>query len=259
MIRGVAAGTTLLRSGLAGDGSGGLMAIWSEAADVSGGGPLPPETMLSSLHDVALDAWGSALAVDAGQHYYSPVVAATANGGWLAAWLSGNASAVTALLAKRFDAGVWAGAADRIDQGRDDRLSELVVTRTLQRVVVGWTGVASTLLSGSVRAAAFDLVAGQWSAPALVGTTPRGFPVSLVLRSDGQATVGAVWGVSQGGGGPFINLSDSVGVWQGATQLDPQAAGLAPDLSFFSASDVATTWYRLASGGLDDVVVRRMR
>ena len=106
VIRGVAAGTTLLRSGLAGDGSGGLTAIWSEAADASGGGPLPPETLLSSLRDVALDAWGSALVVDAGQHYYSPVVAATVSGGWLAAWLSGNASAVTALLAKRFEAGV---------------------------------------------------------------------------------------------------------------------------------------------------------
>lgn len=138
-------------------------------------------------------------------------------------------------------------------------MSELVVTRTMPRLVVAWTGVASTLASGSVFAAAFDVAAGQWSAPALVGTTPRGFPVALVLRSDGQATVGAVWGVSQGDGGPFINLSDSVGVWQGATPLDPQAIGLAPDLSFFSASDVATTWYRLASGGLDDVVVRRVR
>jgi hypothetical protein len=81
VIRSVAAGTNLLRSGLASDGASGLMAIWSEAPDASGGGPLSPETLLSSLHDAALDAWGAALVIDAGQHYYSPVVAATANAG----------------------------------------------------------------------------------------------------------------------------------------------------------------------------------
>jgi len=259
VIRSLAAGMVLLRSGLASESAGGLMAIWSEAPDASGGGPLPPEALLSSLHDAALDAWGGALMVDAGQHYYSPVIASTANAGWLAAWLSGNPLGITALLAKRFEAGAWGSAADRVDQGQDDRLNELVVTRTTQRIVVGWTGLAATVAPASVRAAAFDIAASQWSAPALVGATQRGFPVSLVLRNDGQATVGAVWSVSQGDGTPLINVSDAAGVWQGASQLDPGGNGLAADLSFFSAGDVATTWYRSVSGGLEDVVARRLR
>jgi hypothetical protein len=259
VIRSVAAGTNLLRSSLASDGAGGLMAIWSEAPAASGGGPLPPETLLSSRHDAALDAWGGALVVDEGQHYYSPAVAAIANGGWLAAWLSGDASGSTALLAKRFESGAWAGAADRVDQGQDARLNEMVVTGTSRRIEVAWTGLAATAQSGSVRAAAFDIAASHWSAPTLLGATPRGFPVALVLRSDGHGTLGAVWSVSQGDASPFINVSDAAGVWQGASPLDPDSVGLAADLSFFSASDVATTWFRAASGGLENVVARRLR
>jgi non-ribosomal peptide synthetase component F len=82
---------------------------------------------------------------------------------------------------------------------------------------------------------------------------------TLVLRSDGHGTLGAVWSVSQGDASPFINVSDAAGVWQGASPLDPDSVGLAADLSFFSASDVATTWFRAASGGQENVVARRLR
>jgi hypothetical protein len=35
--------------------------------------------------------------------------------------------------------------------------------------------------------------------------------------------------------------------------------GVAANVSLFSASDVATTWYRVVAGGVADVVVRRLR
>jgi hypothetical protein len=155
VIRAGAAGMTLLRSAQASDGDGGLMALWSEAPDASGGGPLPAETPLSSQYDPALGAWGAALAVDAGQHYYSPAVASIGT---------------------------------------------------------------------------FDSAADRWSAPSLIGVTPRGLPVSPAIHSDGQGTVAAAWSVSQGDGGPFLNATDASGAWQGAVQLDPVGVGFAPDL-----------------------------
>ena len=42
-------------------------------------------------------------------------------------------------------------------------------------------------------------------------------------------------------------------------QLDPVTAGAGPDVELFSASDIATTWYRVVAGGGADVVVRRIR
>jgi len=81
----------------------------------------------------------------------------------------------------------------------------------------------------------------------------------LRLSVEQAGTAAAVWSVAQGGGGPFLNKTDAAGAWQAALQLDPQTAGVGPDVSLFSPSDVVTTWYRPAAGGAADVVVRRLR
>jgi hypothetical protein len=232
------------------------MAIWSEAPGV---GAATPETLLSSQFDETLDAWGAALTVDAGQHYGDAAISSPADAQWVAAWLSGSALGKTALLSKRFAAGAWSPATTRVDLGQDAVLNEMVLTSRNHHVHVGWTGLAAGADSGSVRSAAFDATAGAWSAPSLIGATPRGFPVGLRLRVEYGGTAAAVWSVSQEDGGPFLNKTDSAGAWQAALQLDPEATGVAPDVELFSPSDIATTWYRIVAGGLADVVVRRLR
>lgn len=257
VIRTGAAGMVLLRSGQASDGAGGLMAIWSESPDPSGS---PPQTLLSSPYDQTLAAWGAALTVDAGQRYYQPAIASAGAASWVAAWLSGERAETTTLESKRFAAGAWTAAAVRVDQGQDAFLRELVLAGTNHRVHVAWTGLAASVEPGAVRAAAFDAPAGTWSAPSLVATTPRGYPDGLVLRADGQGAAAAAWNVSQGdGNGPFLSVTDTAGNWQAASQLDPGDGGTGVDLALFSASDIATTWYRLVPGALQDVVVRRLR
>ena len=79
------------------------------------------------------------------------------------------------------------------------------------------------------------------------------------MRVEFEGTAAAVWGVSQGDGGPFLNKTDAAGAWQAAIQLDPVTTGVGADVELFSASDVATTWYRVVAGGAADVVVRRLR
>ena len=232
------------------------MAIWSEAPGV---GAAPPETLLSSQFDETLDAWGAALTVDAGQHYGEAAISSPADGQWVAAWLSGGALGNTALLSKRFAAGAWSPATPRVDLGQDAVLNEMVLTSRNHHVHVGWIGVPVGAATGSVRSAAFDATAGAWSAPSLIGATPRGFPVGLRLRVEHGGTAAAVWSVAQGDGGPFLNKTDAAGAWQAAMQLDPQTAGVGPDVELFSSSDIATTWYRVVAGGVADVVVRRLR
>ena len=257
VIRTGAAGRVLLRSRQSSDGAGGLMAIWSESP-----GPIlappPPETLLSSQYDEALAAWGPALVVDAGQDYGDAAIASPADGQWVAAWLSGGPFGRTALLSKRFAAGGWSPTTVRVDAGQDPVLREMVLTSRNHHVHVAWTGLLLGV-SGSVRAAAFDATAGAWSAPSLVGSTPRGFPDLLRLRVEREGTAAAVWTVAQGDGGPFLSRTDPAGAWQAAVQLDPETTGLAADVSLFSASDIATTWYRIVAGGAADVVVRRLR
>ena len=63
---------------------------------------------------------------------------------------------------------------------------------------------------------ALDLTTVAWSAPSLIGATPRGFPVGLQMRVEFGGTAAAVWGVSQGDGGPFLNKTDAAGAWQAA-------------------------------------------
>jgi len=256
LIRTGAAGTVLLRSAQSSDGAGGLMAIWSEAPGV---GAAPPETLLSSQFDETLDAWGAALTVDAGQHYGEAAISSPADAQWVAAWLSGGAPGNNALLSKRFTTGAWSPATTRVDLGQDAVLNEMVLTSRNHHVHLGWIGVPVGAATGSVRSAAFDATAGAWSAPSLIGATPRGFPVGLRLRVEHGGTAAAVWSVAQGDGGPFLNKTDAAGAWQAALQLDPQTAGVGPDVELFSSSDIATTWYRSVAGGLADVVVRRLR
>ena len=176
VIRSGGAGMVVLRSAQASDGAGGLMAIWSEAPGI---GTAPPETLLSSQFDETLDAWGAALTVDAGQHYGEAAISSPADGQWVAAWLSGGALGNTALLSKRFAAGAWSPATTRVDLGQDAVLAEMVLTSRNHHVHLGWIGVPNGAATGSVRGAAFDATAGAWSAPSLIGATPRGFPVGL--------------------------------------------------------------------------------
>ena len=256
VIRKGAAGTVVLRSAQSSDGAGGLMAIWSEAP---GAGAAPPETLLSSQYDETLGAWGAAVVVDAGQHYDQAAVSSPADAQWVAAWLSGGPPASTALLSKRFTAGAWSAATTRVDLGQDAVLAEMALTSRNHHVHICWIGRPVGAASGSVRAAAFDATAGAWSAPSLIGATAPGVPVGLRLSVEQAGTAAAVWSVAQGGGGPFLNKTDAAGAWQAALQLDPQTAGVGPDVSLFSPSDVVTTWYRPAAGGAADVVVRRLR
>ena len=256
VIRTGSAGMVVLRSAQASDSASGLMAIWSEAPGV---GAAPPETLLSSQFDETLDAWGAALTVDAGQHYGEAAISSPADAQWVAAWLSGGAPGNNALLSKRFTTGAWSPATTRVDLGQDAVLNEMVLTSRNHHVHLGWIGVPVGAATGSVRSAAFDATAGAWSAPSLIGATPRGFPVGLRLRVEHGGTAAAVWSVAQGDGGPFLNKTDAAGAWQAALQLDPQTAGVGPDVELFSSSDIATTWYRSVAGGLADVVVRRLR
>lgn len=254
VIRTGAAGAVLLRSSQSSDGSGGLMALWSEAASASAGAP---ETLLSSSYDEPTATWGGPLVVDAGGSYGSPAIGSTATASWVAVWLQGNAVARTAVVGKRFGAGAWAATMDRIDGGQDASISELVLAPRNFRVDAGWVGVAAGAGSGNVRVAAFDAAASAWSAPARVGGSASGVPIGLALRSDGHGTAAAAWSVSQGTGGLQLAVTDAAGTWQGASQVD--AAGVAPDLAFFAPTDLVVSWYRPVAGGLDDVAVRRTR
>jgi len=256
VIRSGAAGMVLLRSAQSSDGAGGLMTIWSEAPAA---GTSPPETLLSSQYDETLGAWSAASIVDAGDHYGEAAVASPADAQWVAAWLSGGPLGSTALLSKRFAAGAWPAATTRVDLAHEALLKEMALTSRNHHVDIGWIGVPAGGASGSVRSAAFDAAAGAWSAPSLIGTTPRGIPVGLRLAVEFGGTAAAVWSVAQGDGGPFLNKTDASGAWQAAVQLDPETAGTGADVSLFSPSDVATTWYRLAAGGAADVMVRRLR
>jgi hypothetical protein len=245
-------GVTLLRSSASSDGGGGLMALWSEAPAAG-----VPETLLSSRYDTIAAAWGAPVVVDAGAFYGSPGIGAIASASWVAAWLAGTPSARTAVVGKRFTGGVWSAATERIDQGQDANLTELAFTARNFRPSVAWVGVPAGATSGNVRAASFDVAGARWSLPSLVGSASSGFPIGLVLRADGQGTTAAAWSVSQGSGGLQWNVTDAAGTWRTASQIDP--VGVAPDLAFFSASDIVTTWYRPVAGGLDDVAVRRTR
>jgi len=256
VIRQGAAGRVVLRSAQSSDGAGGLMAIWSEAP---GAGAAPPETLLSSQYDETLGAWGAAVVVDGGQHYDQAAISSPADAQWVAAWLSGGPPASTALLSKRFAAGAWSAAPTRVDLGQDAVLAEMALTSRNHNVHIGWIGGPVGAVSGSVRGAAFDATAGAWSAPSLIGATAPGVPVGLRLSVEQSGTAAAVWSVAPGNGGPFLNKTDGAGTWQAALQLDPQSAGVGPDVSLFSPSDVVTTWYRPATGGAADVVVRRLR
>lgn len=254
VIRSGGPGAVLLRSGQSSDGSGGLMALWSEEPS---GVPGSPETLLSSQYDETAAAWGAPLTVDAGSSYGSPAIGSTGTAAWVAVWLAGNAGVRTAVVGKRFSGGAWSGATDRIDQGQDASISELVLAPRNFRVQAGWVGVAAGAVSGHVRAASFDVAANAWTAPSLVGATASGVPLGLALRTDGQGTAAAAWSVSQGPGGLQLAVTDAAGTWQGASQVDP--AGVAPDLAFSAATDLVTTWYRPVAGGLDDVAVSRTR
>jgi len=257
VIRTGAAGTVLLRSGQSSDGAGGLMAIWSEAPGV---GTAPPETLLSSQYDETLGAWGAALTVDSGRHYGDAAISSPADAEWVAAWLTGDAFGNTWLLSTRFAGGIWLSLGFvRVDRGEDAIIREMVLTSRNHHVHVGWTGLAAGADSGSVRSAAFDASAGAWSAPSLIGATPRGFPVGLRLAVEHGGTAAAVWSVSQGDGGPFLNKTDAAGTWQAAVQLDPDSTGVGADVSLFAPTDIATAWYRSVAGGRADVVVRRLR
>ena len=257
VIRTGAAGTVLLRSGQSSDGAGGLMAIWSESPGV---GTAPPETLLSSQYDETLGAWGAALTVDSGRHYGDAAISSPADAEWVAAWLTGDAFGNTWLLSTRFAGGIWLSlGVVRVDRGEDPIIREMVLTSRNHHVHVGWTGLAAGADSGSVRSAAFDATAGAWSAPSLIGATPRGLPVGLRLAVEHGGTAAAVWSVSQGDGGPFLNHTDAVGTWQAAAQLDPDAVGTGADVSLFAPTDIATAWYRVVAGGRADVVVRRLR
>jgi len=257
VIRTGSAGMVVLRSAQASDSASGLMAIWSEAP---GTGAAPAETLLSSQFDETLDAWGAAITVDAGQHYGEAAIASPADAQWVTAWLSGGALGNTALWSKRFSAGAWSPATTRVDVGQDAALAELVLTSRNHHVHLAWIGLPNGAATGSVRDAAFDASAGAWSAPSLIGATPRGLPAGLRMRVEFGGTAAAVWGVSQGDGGPFLNKTDAAGAWPAtAMQLDPVTAGAGPDVELFSASDIATTWYRVVAGGGADVVVRRIR
>jgi hypothetical protein len=259
VIRSGAAATTLLRSSQAADAGGALQLLWSEAAG-GGGAPPPAQALFASRWNPVLATWTAPVVVDSGQRYDAPAVAATGGDTWLATWLSGDASATSSLLAKRFAGGAWEAAATRVDRGQDDALSELALAAGGGRVTAGWIGRADDLSSGSVRASAFDAATATWSAPATVGAAAAGFPIALRLQSDGLGTSAAVWNVAQGGeGGPFLNTAEPSGAWQSAAALDPQTTGLAPDVAFFAANDIATSWYRLAPGGRAEIVVRRLR
>ncbi len=185
------AGTMLLRTSHAAGDGGSAMAIWSESADGSQSPVLLPQTLYSSQYDPLLGAWSAPAVVDAGQFYFAPAVASVGSGRWVAAWLSGDASATPALVTKRFDAGTWSAATDRIDTGQDDRLLELRLIARNHRVSAGWTGQAMDASSASVRAAALDAMTGRWSAPSLLGAT-HGLPVGLELKTDGTGFVAAV-------------------------------------------------------------------
>lgn len=254
LIRTGDAGAVLLRSSQSTDGSGGLMALWSEAPDAD---PASPQTLLSALYDETSSTWGAPLAVDAGAAYFTPAIGSTDTAGWVAVWLAGDASARTAVVGKRFAAGAWAATSDRIDQGADASLSELVLAPRNHRVDAGWVGVGAGGGSGNVRVAAFENAASAWKAPSLVGAVAIGLPVGLALRSDGQRRAAAAWSVSQGAGGLQLAVTDAAGTWQAASQVDP--VGVAPDLGFFSATDLVAAWYRPVAGGLADVAVRRTR
>jgi len=256
VIRHGGAAMVVLRSAQSSDSAGGLMAIWSEAP---GGGGAPPETLLSSQFDETIGAWGAAVVVDAGQHYAQAAISSPADAQWVAAWLSGGPPTSTALLAKRFAAGAWSAAPTRVDLAQDAVVAEMALTSRNHHVHIGWIGVAVGAASGSVRAAAFDATAGVWSAPSLIGATAPGAPVGLRLSVEQAGSAAAVWSAAQGNGGPFLNKTDAAGTWQAALQLDPQGAGIGPDVSLFSPSDIATTWYRFAAGGAADVAVRRLR
>ena len=254
VIRSGDPGAVLLRSSQSSDGSGGLMALWSEQPSGVAGSP---ETLLSSQYDETAATWRAPLTVDVGSSYGSPAVGSTGTSAWVAVWLAGNAVARTAVVGKRFSGGVWSAATDRIDQGQDASISELVLAPRNFHVHAGWIGVAAAAGSGNVRAASFDVAGSAWTAPSRVGSAANGVPLGLALRTDGQGTVAAAWSVSQGIGGLQLAVTDPAGVWQGASQVDPN--GVAPDLAFFAATDLVTTWYRPVAGGLDDVAVRRTR
>ena len=257
LIRTGAGGMVLLRSAQSSDGAGGLMTIWSEAPGVGA--------------TAARDAAVLAIRPDPrclGRRAHRRRGPALRRGRDLFArrWTVGrrlvvgrrarqHGAAVEAIRGRR----LAAGDGNWVDLGQDAVLNEMVLTSRNHHVHIGWIGVPVGAATGSVRSAAFDATAGAWSAPSLIGATPRGFPVGLRLRVEHGGTAAAVWSVAQGDGGPFLNKTDAAGAWQAAQQLDPQTAGVGPDVELFSPSDIATTWYRIVAGGVADVVVRRLR
>ena len=259
VIRNGPLGSTVSAPRQASGEGGSVTTLWTEAP-TSVDGTLQPQVLWASQYDRANGAWGPPVTVDAGQIYYSLDIASTGNGTWLAIWLSGDPFQRTAARSKRWTNGAWDVTASRVDTGQDAQLNEVALASKNSLAYLAWIGQAADLSSGSVRAANFDAATGRWSTPSLVGASEVGYPVSLRAQTDGAGTAGAVWSVSQGSGGPFLASTDASGAWSAGSQLDLQSVGNAPDLSFFSAKDVVTTWYRpLASQNLADVVVRRLR
>ena len=201
-----------------------------------------PETLLSSLHEAALDAgaarsWSTPVSI-----YYSPVVAADCSGGWLAAWLSGNASgrhraARQAIRGRRLGRRrrsrrprrrmiVERAGRDPHDEARGGRLDR----RGDRRFGVGKRSRRCVRRrrrpNGRRR---------RWSVHAARLSDP------LVLRSRRPTATSRCWPgrVSQGAtAARCIQPQDAGGVWQGATASRPArpSASRRRCCQFFSAS-----------------------
>ena len=230
------------------------MAIWSEAPDASGSGLVPVESLFWSSQPTRPWMHGAA------RSWSMPASTTTRRwslrlGPRLARRMALGQRQRQSPRCSPSDSKQVSGpsGADRVDQGQDDRLNELVRdSARMQRVEVGWTGVASTLAVGKrsrrcVRCRC-RRVAGRRRS--LVGATPRGFPIALVLRGGRPGRRSARSGPSRRATVDRSSTSATSGgvVARRVATRSRSRRPRPPISSFFSAGDVATTWYRLALG-----------